>query len=252
MNVSMKNYLSSNDLLALLTLSHRSLGCRDLETFKKLVLELGALIGFERALCGRAKLPDLFLDPGVRIDYLDISYPPGYMDTYFNNRLHLTDVNICAFLSNLEPINLKTLNQKFNPLYPAAALAHDFGMFDGWNYGVVDIGTMQGIQLTLGGDTAEDTPIRTRLIVEYAIPFLAEAYRRILDGQRRSTVRLTPREIEVLQWIKEGKSSWEISMILRCSRRVVDFHAENIRKKLNCTTRVQAVVAALQYGLLKF
>ena len=62
----------------------------------------------------------------------------------------------------------------------------------------------------------------------------------------------TEREIEVLNWIKEGKSSWEISMILKCSKRVVDFHVANIKRKLNVASRAQAVAICLQHGIIGF
>ncbi|BBO86286.1 hypothetical protein DSCO28_68520 [Desulfosarcina ovata subsp. sediminis] len=63
---------------------------------------------------------------------------------------------------------------------------------------------------------------------------------------------LTRKESEVLNWIKEGKSSWEISKILDCSKRVVDFHVSNIKDKLNASNRAQAVAIGLQYQLIRF
>ena len=63
---------------------------------------------------------------------------------------------------------------------------------------------------------------------------------------------LTLREIEVLNWIKEGKSSWEISMILNCSKRSVDFHVNNLKKKLNAVNRPQAVAIGLYQGIIRF
>lgn len=63
---------------------------------------------------------------------------------------------------------------------------------------------------------------------------------------------LTKKEVVVLNWIKEGKSSWEISKILNCSKRVVDFHVSNIKDKLNASSRAQAVAIGLQYRLIRF
>jgi DNA-binding CsgD family transcriptional regulator len=58
--------------------------------------------------------------------------------------------------------------------------------------------------------------------------------------------------VEVLNWTKEGKSSWEISKILNCSKRNVDFHMESTKKKLGAVTRAHAVAVALQSGLIDF
>lgn len=65
-----------------------------------------------------------------------------------------------------------------------------------------------------------------------------------------SDIRLTLRELECLKWIMAGKSSWEISMILRCSEATVNFHISNIRIKFNVNTRQQAVVKAIRLGLI--
>lgn len=71
-----------------------------------------------------------------------------------------------------------------------------------------------------------------------------------LHGGGEPVPRLTRRELEVLQWVMAGKSSWEISMITRCSEATVNFHLANVRQKFNVNTRQQAVVKAIALGLL--
>lgn len=63
---------------------------------------------------------------------------------------------------------------------------------------------------------------------------------------------MTKREIEVLRWLKEGKSSWEISMILNIAECTVNFHVASIMRKLNATKRTQAVAVAIQNKLIEF
>ena len=60
----------------------------------------------------------------------------------------------------------------------------------------------------------------------------------------------TDREQQVLHWLKEGKSSWDISMILAISERTVNFHVQNIKRKTNAVSRAQAVATAMHLGLL--
>ncbi|WP_313705290.1 LuxR family transcriptional regulator [Massilia sp.] len=62
--------------------------------------------------------------------------------------------------------------------------------------------------------------------------------------------RLTRRELEVLNWVMAGKSSWEISRITNCSEATVNFHLANVRQKFNVNTRQQAVVKAIALGLI--
>jgi LuxR family quorum-sensing transcriptional regulator LasR len=70
------------------------------------------------------------------------------------------------------------------------------------------------------------------------------------DQRAEGAPRLTRRELEVLQWVMAGKSSWEISRITNCSEATVNFHMANVRQKFNVNTRQQAVVKAISLGLL--
>ena len=66
----------------------------------------------------------------------------------------------------------------------------------------------------------------------------------------RTRVHLTGRERECLLWAKEGKTNWEIGVILSLAERTVEFHVRNAMGKLNASNRVTAIVIALQEGLI--
>jgi DNA-binding CsgD family transcriptional regulator len=55
---------------------------------------------------------------------------------------------------------------------------------------------------------------------------------------------LSKREREVLGWLRMGKTSWDISVILRISERTVNYHVNNIIRKLGVVNRMQAVSMA--------
>ena len=61
---------------------------------------------------------------------------------------------------------------------------------------------------------------------------------------------LSPREREVLKWLRLGKTSWDISVIMRISERTVNYHVNNIMKKLDVTNRLQAVSEAMNLALI--
>lgn len=61
------------------------------------------------------------------------------------------------------------------------------------------------------------------------------------DGEDDPAVRLTPRERDALAWVAEGKSDWEISVILGLAQTTVRFHVDNARRKLGAANRAQAV-----------
>ncbi|MFS0826804.1 helix-turn-helix domain-containing protein [Pseudomonas phoenicis] len=70
------------------------------------------------------------------------------------------------------------------------------------------------------------------------------------NRQPEPTIRLTPREQQVLLWCAYGKTSWEIGQILGCKESTVNFHVGNILRKFDVETRVAAVIKAIRYKLL--
>jgi LuxR family quorum sensing-dependent transcriptional regulator len=65
------------------------------------------------------------------------------------------------------------------------------------------------------------------------------------------SVNLTPREMDILEWMAEGKSDWEIGIILKISEHFVDKIARQLRFKLNTTNRTQTVATALRHNLIR-
>jgi DNA-binding response OmpR family regulator len=64
-------------------------------------------------------------------------------------------------------------------------------------------------------------------------------------------VQLREREVETLTWAARGKTFEEIGTILSLSRRTVEFHLENARRKLGVATRTQALVKAATEHLIQ-
>lgn len=65
-----------------------------------------------------------------------------------------------------------------------------------------------------------------------------------------TSVFLTCRERQVLLWVAQGKSSWEIGSIIDCAECTVNFHCRNIMGKLDVYTRAHALVKAIDLGLI--
>lgn len=61
---------------------------------------------------------------------------------------------------------------------------------------------------------------------------------------------LTARELEVLNWAKDGKNNWEIAKILNISEATTKFHLSNIYRKLSVTNRASAVACAIEQKLI--
>lgn len=62
--------------------------------------------------------------------------------------------------------------------------------------------------------------------------------------------QLTQRELIILNWVKSGKTNWEIAQILGVAERTIRLQIESIFTKLNVTSRTQAIAIAIEHGLL--
>jgi len=84
--------------------------------------------------------------------------------------------------------------------------------------------------------STEDT-----LAIQLAGLMLTERLMTFAAPPAHDEARLTDRERDTLAWVAEGKSDWEISVILGVSETTVRFHVDNGRRKLGAVNRAQAV-----------
>jgi PAS domain S-box-containing protein len=87
-----------------------------------------------------------------------------------------------------------------------------------------------------GREIAQSRQIEKKILCDQKSPFVGSS--------------LSHREKEILNWIMHGKSTWDISTILKISERTVKFHVDNIMKKLSAVNRTQAVAIALREKLI--
>ena len=80
-------------------------------------------------------------------------------------------------------------------------------------------------------------------------PFL-KAYGE-LAGSAQPQVRLTERELDVLEELAAGKTTKEIAKVLFVGEETVKTHLSSVYQKLGVSDRVQAVALALRRGLVK-
>ncbi len=72
-----------------------------------------------------------------------------------------------------------------------------------------------------------------------------------LQPQHAPAVSLTPRELEVLDWMSTPNTYKQIALQLSVSEETVRSHAKNILEKMGQPNRAQAVLAAVKSGLIK-
>jgi two-component system NarL family response regulator len=69
-------------------------------------------------------------------------------------------------------------------------------------------------------------------------------------AERFARVKLTPREIEILERIAKGMSNREIAAGLSIAEATVNVHVSNITTKLGVSNRTQVIIAAHKRGII--
>ena len=103
-------------------------------------------------------------------------------------------------------------------------------------------------------DLPQDRTELTRMVADLQL-FAVHAQdtaMRILVSEPHQPERpsITPRELEVLRWTMDGKTAWEVGVLLGVTERTVIQHLQNAMRKLECNSKHQAVLKALRLGLI--
>jgi DNA-binding CsgD family transcriptional regulator len=109
----------------------------------------------------------------------------------------------------------------------------------------------EGATLLLLQYSQEQFSAQHLLLIESIMSFLHSNLRRHAATLEPSVMPrcLTAKEAQVIGWVSEGKTSWEVSQILLISERTVKFHLKNIYTKFNVVNRAQAVSVASRLRL---
>ena len=132
------------------------------------------------------------------------------------------------------------------------AKAKKYGLGDGITTGFADLACRVATFCSFA--SAESVDARRYMpLIEYFGYHVHLALLRTGPKNTQSTDRcvklLTIREMVILNWIRNGKTNWEIAKIIGVTERTVRFHIENIFSKLAVTSRSQAVATAIEHGL---
>jgi DNA-binding NarL/FixJ family response regulator len=99
----------------------------------------------------------------------------------------------------------------------------------------------------LGADDYVTKPVDFEILASIIDARLGKSVRNEVYSRQ---VALNERELECLTWSARGKTSPEIAQIVSISKRTVNFHIENACRKLNVSTRTEAVVKATSGRLI--
>lgn len=242
--------LTKQELITALELIHASLSVTTDAAFETLLSRVEKLIP-----CSHTVLVLGQLDTHARfhgfLKMVNLSYPLEWVNLYMKEKYNEVDPILRSHFGRFSTqIWSETYRRAVSPGERKFIKSADgFGLSEGITLGVASPQQRVGSVFSFAGRSMSDHS-RHATLLEYLIPHLHVASMRILSPPPMQEMPLSHREREVLDWMKEGKTSWEISQILHISERTVNFHVQNILVKLQASTRGHAIALAIQQGLI--
>lgn len=242
--------IRKQDLQGILDVVHDCLDIQDTNGVKSVLDRLHDLVPFSGAVvCNVEKLPPD--ENPVFSNVINHSYNAHWGEVYFENNFIEVDPVVTYSLTSQQPFTWSTafgrLDTRNHKAKEFITLANDFKLKDGIAHQIANprSGTLLSLSITHPKNQY------FAHLVEHFTPHLNEALQSILKQQPPILPSdLSAREREVLKWTSEGKSSWEIGIILNISERTVKFHILNIKNKLNAVNRAHAVAKALRMKII--
>lgn len=124
-------------------------------------------------------------------------------------------------------------------------------------HGVVDLTGSQSsffIFSRLEGKVGPEQAFLLKILTPHLHLALARAIANVQEYQAyvgKTGKPLSERQSEILYWMHEGKTNWEIAKILNLTELNVKYHIDQIFSKLDVRSRVNAVAKAHELGLVK-
>lgn len=183
---------------------------------------------------------------------INVSYSNDWLYTYGKRGYASVDPVLQSLLSSFKTQVWKQTYDKSSSPKQREFIeeARSVGLTNGITTGMLERERGFATFFSFAGGDANGTQRFTGLL-EYLLPFV----HRVLIANTHTPLfnrvkGLSPREMTVLLWMKEGKTNWEIAQIVGVTERTVRFHVEGIFMKLDVSSRTQAVAVAMGHGLL--
>ena len=175
-------------------------------------------------------------------------WPLEWWDRYFSHGYLFVDPAIKHVLNDTRPFLWSDLDPLCRDDPAASRVMHEaseFRLKKGFTVSLMTLDrTVAGF--SFAGERLELAPEHQGMLQILATFALG----RTLIVDEAPPAPLTVREQDVLRWVAEGKTDWEIGMILNISEHTADKMLRLVREKLGASTRAHAVARALRLGII--
>lgn len=218
-----------------------------LTTADDVIRHMGATLtqfGFSSFLV--ASVPNAPTDQLTQIALLD-GWPNGW-NAHYERQGYFRDDPIAGWgLRTVEPFRWSDVRYDAERNPRSAEVMHtaaEFGLKDGFSIPIVRTGSIDAV--TMAGDRPDFDGRAQRAIHLIGLYAHSKALALVRKNELQRDRLLTNAEREALLWVANGKSSWEISVILKISESAVDRRIQRACEKLDAVNRLQAVVKAIR------
>lgn len=220
----------------------------DVHALRRNSLEAAQAIGFDAIYF----LAPVVADPGIGRVLANLGFDPRWAERYRTEfyavdplpQIAMTRQSAFRWKQDVDRSELSDAQAAYLDRLP------EFGMEEG--YAVPCFGPFARCGFVgVGRPRSEEmfSP-ESRLKVEVSARVSFQRYVRLVRPFPDADPALSPRELEVLRWIGEGKSNSVIAEILEISPSSVDSYVKRVFAKLGVSDRTSASVRALALGLI--
>ena len=174
--------------------------------------------------------------------------PPGWEGLYDESRFRDSNFLIREVRRTALPFQWTEVRATSVDREIWGALAN-FGFSDGLATPCHGPGGYVGV-VSLGFERLTQISPAEKGSIQFASLVLHNRMRALGRAAEESPIHLSARERDCLAFIAEGKSDWDISVLLGVSHTTVISHVGNAKRKLGASTRAQAVAMAMTLGLI--
>jgi DNA-binding CsgD family transcriptional regulator len=255
----MRYSLSTNDvprcdLIKVFESIHAANQYRSPEAFQKVLFNLLDLFPTNQIVCGSGNLNELKIN-----QLININFPNTFLQAFVEENLLERSGLFFEWMRTRRPILwLDVFEKTGSPFSPSTKT--------GFDQKYVGLVYDHKVDLTLWSGNFESFNVITAFCLNFLnkkdaehfgdlfqifIPFLSHSLLNCNEQAnsksniKESVPELLPKELEVLKWLIEGKTNWEIGCILDLSERTIKFHVKNLMKKFNATNRYHLVAKAI-------
>jgi len=238
---------SKKELAGILDLIQSSVTCRTESDLVDMTVKIKELVCADHGVCGLGEVASGELAKIIKIVNLD--YPVEWLKLYASEALFKKDpiirYNYSFFKTHLWSEAMEVYRDE--PYIDFMNKAGEFGLRHGVAGGILSEASRRGSIFSFSGPKDSFKGYHKE-ILDILTPHVHQALLRVCGDRPSALSELSQREKEVLRWMKEGKTNWEISMILNISERTVKFHVQNIERKLNAVNKAHAIAIAMDIG----